>query len=259
MSFSDTHVDASRFDLAATAPSSGSSPLGHELFNSVVNALEAGIVVCDGAGHPRFMNSAAEHQVADGAFLRLKSGKLCGTGDAGALTAGMAAACARGTRRMVPLTNGDRRIYAAVSPVQDACGNRAALLLLGSANACSPLSMELLGIGERLTAAERQVLSELAAYRPPVQIARERLVTLATVRTQIATIYAKLGVRSMQELLCLVGSAPSLSYQCGRSSHIAAPASVQQDVWASRQAATVTGSVCQARIWHDNVVAPTTR
>lgn len=55
----------------------------------------------------------------------------------------------------------------------------------------------------KLTAREREVLAQLAAGRRAQAIADEAVVSLATVRTQIRSVFAKLGVSSQIEAVAL--------------------------------------------------------
>ncbi|SKA11478.1 two component transcriptional regulator, LuxR family [Marinactinospora thermotolerans DSM 45154] len=64
---------------------------------------------------------------------------------------------------------------------------------------------ELLG---RLTAREREVLNELVAGRRAAVIARDSVVSIATVRSQIRSILTKLEVSSQLEAVALVRSLP---------------------------------------------------
>jgi DNA-binding CsgD family transcriptional regulator len=59
-----------------------------------------------------------------------------------------------------------------------------------------------------LTLAERRVLRGLIDIREPEQIAQENGGRLSIVRTQIQSIRGRLGVRSIDELLCRVAQLP---------------------------------------------------
>jgi DNA-binding NarL/FixJ family response regulator len=57
---------------------------------------------------------------------------------------------------------------------------------------------------DQLTSRERQVLADLAAGKRAATIAEESVVSLATVRAQIRSILAKLGVSSQLEAVALL-------------------------------------------------------
>jgi DNA-binding NarL/FixJ family response regulator len=80
-------------------------------------------------------------------------------------------------------------------------GERVRLLALARiANATAKQERERLG---RLTPREKQVVSRIVAGRRPAVIAEEFVVSIATVRTQIRSIFAKLEVGSQLEVAAL--------------------------------------------------------
>ncbi|KQP19353.1 LuxR C-terminal-related transcriptional regulator [Pseudorhodoferax sp. Leaf265] len=184
--------------------------LDRRLRDAILDAIDAGVIICSSQGHVLFSNLAARQEVSSGRLLRMVNAKLDGVGTSG-LGSALTAAAAKGTRHIVELRTGDDRLHAVVSPLRSSTGERIVIVLLGRRSSSSELSIELLGINAGLTSAERQVLADMAAQRKPSRIAHERQVTIATVRTQIASLYAKLGVRSQQELMCLLGGVPPLA------------------------------------------------
>lgn len=52
-----------------------------------------------------------------------------------------------------------------------------------------------------LTAAEREVATELLCGRRPTEIAHRRQVSIGTIRSQIKRVYAKLGVPGLVEFI----------------------------------------------------------
>jgi DNA-binding CsgD family transcriptional regulator/PAS domain-containing protein len=95
-----------------------------------------------------------------------------------------------------------------------AFGERASAMLLVHDPASRPrFDPFLLGAVLDLTPAESRVATGLASGLSPVQIATEHAVSVHTVRTQIRTIYKKLGVRHLAELLLLVNASPLLAFK----------------------------------------------
>lgn len=201
--------------ISAPAPLSPLAPAFPErgLGEAILEIIDAGVVVCDAEGAVRFCNAAARQELDSGRLLQRVDGRLQACGGAAALGAALAATLAKGTRHVVALRDARDRLYAVLSPLRTSAGEPMAIVLLGRRTSSSELSIELLGISEGLTAAERRVLADLAAQRKPACIARHRAVTIATVRSQISSLYAKLGVKSQQELMCLVGGVPPLALQ----------------------------------------------
>src|SRR5690349_12095410 len=75
------------------------------------------------------------------------------------------------------------------------------LLLLGRREPCSAIGLELFGTAHGLTLAERRVLAALLRDASPREVAAEHGVALSTIRTQILSLRAKLGARSIEGLL----------------------------------------------------------
>lgn len=95
-----------------------------------------------------------------------------------------------------------------------AFGERPSAMLLVHDPASRPrFDPFLLGAVLDLTPAESRVATGLASGLSPVQIATEHGVSVHTVRTQIRTIYKKLGVRHLAELLLLVNASPLLAFK----------------------------------------------
>lgn len=200
-----------QFESIQTAPSPNAVGFDRGLRDAILDAIDAGVVVCEADATVRFCNTAARRELDTARLLEIVDGHLRACGGDGRLGTALSATVVKGTRQVVALRVASDRLYAVVSPLRSSSGEPLAIVLLGRRTSSSALSIELLGISEGLTAAERHVLADLAAQRKPARIALDRAVTIATVRTQISSLYSKLGVTSQQELLCLVGGVPPLA------------------------------------------------
>jgi DNA-binding CsgD family transcriptional regulator len=187
-------------------------PAPRLLFEGLLDQLDTALLLCDEHGHVRWANAAARQELVAGRWLAERHGVLLSSASGGAkLLPALAAACQRSRRQVLGLGEGGQRLFVAVAPSASADGQPLALLLLGRRDPCSPLALELMGISHGLTPAERRVLAALVAGSAPSQIATEHGVRLSTVRTQVAALRAKLGVRGQAALLCAVGGLPPLA------------------------------------------------
>jgi DNA-binding CsgD family transcriptional regulator len=182
-----------------------------ELLLKVLDEIDTGVLVCDERAAVKKANWSARRELAEGGLLRTSAGVLTAAGSNARLYAAVGAACHGGKRAVLALTGGDQRLHVSISPIFAQDGEPLALVMLGRRAPCSPAALELLGIQQGLTATERKVLAGLAAQRSPAQIADDHCVALSTVRTHIAALRAKLGVRSQQALVCVAYAIPPLA------------------------------------------------
>ncbi len=145
--------------------------------------------------------------VLDGQLLRTR-----GDDDAVTLQLALDAASARGLRRLVSLGQGALRTHVAVVPLELSPGvpSGACLLLLGRREACPRLSLQWFARAHALTPAESRVLEALAEGHDPREIALAFDVGLATVRSQLGSVRAKVGVASIRELLQRLATLPPM-------------------------------------------------
>ncbi len=194
------------------------------LLAAVLDEIDTGVLVCDERGGVQFGNAAARSELVDGRLLHLEGGhtlRACGDG----LGAALSGACRRGRHQVLALERGGLSLHLAVSPLAGAT-TPLALVMLGRRAPCSLLALELMGIARGLTVAERRVLAHLLAQRSPRQIAVEHGVALSTVRTQILALRTKLGVRSLQSLLCLAAGLPPMALALRGAAHGAVAARI---------------------------------
>ncbi len=94
---------------------------------------------------------------------------------------------------------------------QELFSQRLLLQVLGRRQPCSALGLETLAGSYGLTLAERRVLGALVREATPRDIARQHAVALSTVRTQISSIRAKFGTRSIEGLLLRAAEVPPVA------------------------------------------------
>ena len=191
-----------------------STGLDADTLLAALNALDTGVIVCDARGRLLLHNHAARQELADGGVLLLGAdGLLDVAGGTGLLLLRRAvhgAACQR-SHHLVPLRHGERGLMLAVQPLRgDADGTQHALLLTGRRSLVPGLAVQRLAQLFALTPAEVQVLGSLLAGVRIADMARARGVELSTVRTQVAALRAKLGVRRVDDITRLVAELPPM-------------------------------------------------
>jgi DNA-binding CsgD family transcriptional regulator len=195
----------------------------------MLDAVDYGLALVDGAGRTRFINAIAcrdctgAHPLTwDGSVLKAQRPE-----DARALAEALEAACRKGLQRMIILGRcGERSAAVSVVPIEaeDLCVRtddsrwdagqpgltRWAMLILGKSRLCDALSIDAFGRAFRLTNAEGRVLRLLCGGEVPRDIARRLGVAVSTVRTQITMMRGKAGARSMVALVRMVSVLPPL-------------------------------------------------
>ncbi|MBL8330029.1 MAG: helix-turn-helix transcriptional regulator [Rubrivivax sp.] len=218
-------MNPSTIEFSARAPSpalrpglteaAGAAPaaLAHWLARSL-DEIDYGLVLIGEDGRVQYANQAARDAIDHHHPLHLPGGRIAAKGDddEALLQEALAAASRRGLRRLLTLGLGEHRASVAVVPLELAPGlpSGATLLLLGRREACQRLSIEWFARTHGLTPAETRVLEALVRGDEPREIADSFAVGLATVRTQIGCIRAKVGAPSIRDLLRRVGTLPPM-------------------------------------------------
>lgn len=190
---------------------------GALLLTGALEALSLAVFICDHRGTVRAMTPAAEAMVSRGGGLRLKRGRLntADPAETRPLTAAIQAA-ATGLRRpgrplagtvLVRNSRGSPLVLeVAPLPRQEhslLCEPRALVLVRGG-HADPERGKALLQAAYRLSPAEADIALRLADGLSPEAIAAIRGASLGTVRSQLRSIYAKLGAHHLGELLARV-------------------------------------------------------
>lgn len=204
--------------------SQAASALRGSLRSILLDQIDCGLIVCDANAELHLVNRAADDELATERVLRRSGNSLrCAALSSSALDAALRAAASKGRRQLLTLSHQGDRLMASLLPLpQDDGLPPLVLVMLGRRGPCSTLSLEMLCSAYRLTLAERRVLAALVANAQPREIAAAHGVALSTVRTQIAAVRAKFGVRTIEGLLLLAAEVPPVPSAL-RSSNGAGP------------------------------------
>jgi DNA-binding CsgD family transcriptional regulator len=174
-----------------------------------LDGIGRGAFACDASGRVLAVSAAGESVLRAGKHLRLSGGRLRAVRaeDDRLLSDAVRKAAAPDVddwggpvRVSCAAGDGGRLTLDVGRYVPDLCGPRA-LVLVGSEPARdAPERLRKLG----LTPTEVDVALALGGGASPAHIARERAVSLSTVRTQIKAVYGKLNVRRQNELAALL-------------------------------------------------------
>lgn len=214
---------ASQAPLAAADAPGTSGPISTlaPLLAAMLDEAGNGMLLVDGEAQVLYANHPARLELDDEHPLRLVLGRLvtAQAGEATALQEALAAA-QRGLRRLLTLGRGEQRVRISVVPQPDPRaaeqGHAAktaapvALLILGKRRICGQLALHGYARAVALTPAETRVLEQLCDDVQPTKIASQQGVAVSTVRTQIGSIRAKTGARSIRDLQRQVATLPPM-------------------------------------------------
>jgi DNA-binding CsgD family transcriptional regulator len=191
----------------------GSSQLA-DLLAASMNEIDCGMLVCDELGRVFALNYVARQELAQAGPLQSVNGCLQAESpaDKRALAEALREAATADRRKLLSLgKKSATRLFISVMPMPAASREPLALVMLGRRQACPQLALELLASQFELTMSERRVLNSLLAGLPPSAVARSHGVATSTVRSHIAAIRAKIGVRSIEELFRVVARLPPIT------------------------------------------------
>ena len=210
--FAYLSVPSSSADFAPLdrEPCEASASLRQRLRTALLDEIALGLIVCDRHGQLQFANPAADQELASERVLRRLGQSLrCAGPASSALDSALRKAATKGVRQLLTLANGGDSLMVAVVPLAMDSGPEPLLMLvLGRRGACSVLGLEMLSSVYGLTLAERRVLCGLVDDVSPRDIAASGGVSLSTVRTQIAAIRTKFGVRNIEGVLIRAAEVP---------------------------------------------------
>lgn len=186
----------------------------HACLAHVLDAIDSGVIVVDIRAQLLWANEAARRELRDGGVLCcLPDGALDvrGAASVAQLRAALLAAAAGGRRQLLPLRHGERLLMVAVQPLPTAPSDTPrALIVLGRRQLVPTLLVEMLSRLYELTPAECRVLMGLLAGQRVATLAREHRVKISTVRTQVAAIREKFGVRRIDDLTRIAAELPPI-------------------------------------------------
>ena len=180
----------------------------------VLDEIDYGLALVDGAGTLRYANQIALREVKEGGPLRVLQGHVgaASPSDQAALSAALADA-QRGRRRLFTLGHNGASLSVAVVPLaaDDIDGEALALLVLGKRPGNDTLSVDFYARSHGLTGAELTVLKRIAGGLKPKEVAREQGVAISTVCSHICSIRTKTQTGSIRELLNRVATLPPIT------------------------------------------------
>ena len=172
----------------------------------VLDHIDYGLACVDGDGALLHCNRAARE-----AWPHVHAGR-------DPIRSAIRAASTRGLRRLVDVVEAGRRFQVAVVPLSEpAAAGGQVLLVFGKSSMCERLSSYWYGVAKGLTAAEQGVLEEIAQGWSPRDIAQRHRVSLATIRTQIASVREKTGAENIYALLREVAQLPPIRCATGNA------------------------------------------
>ena len=188
----------------------------HGLLGSVLDELDQAVLICSPEARLVTHNRSARHALSGHRHLQMQGDVLVlRQPDQQPLWHALRLAL-RGKRNLLALGEGDARQYLACAPLS---APDQVLVLLGRERACSPLALEMFCAQHQLTHAERRVLQALIDGLRPADMAQDFGVALSTVRTQVATIRAKLGAERIESLMQMAAGLPPLAALLGHAPH----------------------------------------
>ena len=210
-------------DMVPPGQASGSRPrerraaasLSNQWMSLVLEELDHGVVLLNGAGRVLHTNLAARASLEDNHPLELVGQHLRARllPDAVPLAEALEGAEASGRRCLLRL--GDDRAECGkanvvVVPLNRDVSQAAVLLILERRQLCGDLAAQWFALRYQLTPAETEVLKALSNGVKPTEVAQRQGVAISTVRSQIQSIRAKSGADSIGELMRQLALLPPL-------------------------------------------------
>ncbi len=188
--------------------------------SDVLDQLDTGVLVCDANGHVVLDNEAARRELAHGHVLeRDERGGLQVDGRPHLpLRIAIRNAALQGRWQLVAVNAesesqaATHRLMVAVQPLRShqPLLHPFAVLLLGRRSLCPVLAVPMLARLYALTPAEQNVLLSLLSGQTVEALAQARSVAVSTVRSQVASLRTKFGVRRLNDITRLVAELPPM-------------------------------------------------
>lgn len=194
----------------------GAASLSSQWMGLVLEELDHGIVLLNGAGRVLHANLTARAALDDGSHpLELVGPHLRARllTDAVPLAEALEGAETSGRRCLLRLGDDHAecgRANVVVVPLNRDVSQAAVLLILERRQLCGDLAAQWFALRYQLTPAETEVLKALSNGVKPTDVARRQGVAISTVRSQIQSIRAKSGADSIGELMRQLALLPPL-------------------------------------------------
>jgi DNA-binding CsgD family transcriptional regulator len=198
----------------AACPVAAVPALDASALTEVLEAMDVGVIVCGEDGRVVHANDAGRRE--------LRRGQSLGVDAAGLITLpavdtqamlrlwnALRGAVRAGRRELIPLRDGPRMMTLSVLPLA-AGEDRLAMLLLGRRQPAPDLAVAMLARQASLTEAEAGVLHALLSGARLEEVAAQRGTKISTLRTQAASLRAKLGVKRLEDLVRVAGELPPM-------------------------------------------------
>ena len=178
----------------------------------VLDELDYGLLLVDASGELLHCNRAAQHALQGMHPLQVLDGQVRARHalDGKPLAEALQQAQRDGRRCLLRLGDGPQRANVVVVPLNRDVEQAAVLLVLERQELCGSLAAQWFALRYGLTPAETEVLKGLSSGAHPAAVAAAQGVAISTVRTQIQSIRAKSGARSIRELLRQLAMLPPL-------------------------------------------------
>lgn len=174
-----------------------------------LEAVRATAFVCSAEGRVRGMAAAAEAMISHGHFLTIRKGRLSASaaGCVAGLKKLLADAAGGGAGGTIPLAlrsrcGEDVRLAEAsiIPSSHPLSAGHCALLIIHQPPAQEGRVVSAAQLCFGLSLAEAEIAAQLALGRPAIAIAAGRQVSVGTVRSQVRSIFAKMGVTNQVEI-----------------------------------------------------------
>lgn len=213
MNHSDIDAVPLKHDQREVEPRLAPAASSHDpivLLLRVLDEIDYGLILVDESAQVRFANHVALRECAAGPTVRMRDGivSMQQESDQSALLKALSAA-RLGARSLLQLHSTAETQMVAIVPLAGASAT-STLMVFGKMQPCEPLSVDFFARAYHLSHAENAVLRALCGGSCPDEIARQIGVAISTVRTQIGSIRAKTGTRSIRELIRRVTSLPPI-------------------------------------------------
>jgi DNA-binding CsgD family transcriptional regulator len=184
-----------------------------EAILGVLDQIDYGLAVIDGARLLRYINRAGTQCLASSDALEIGEDRrleVRDREDGQAWRRAVGDAVQARLRTLLTVGQGVDSISLAVVPLETRSGESLALVVIGRHRVCETLTAQMYATRHGLTSAESRVLQLLCTGDSPITIARRHRVAISTVRTQIGSIRAKTGARTVSALVREVALLPPL-------------------------------------------------